>query len=80
MIRLRMIVARFGLSAVLEDTFAAVAEGRSTIAIAYLKRLDAALAEEPAPSPAALQARGSIIVISEVLAQHAEYFDVGDEK
>ena len=80
MIGLRMIIARFGLSAVLEDIFAAVGEGKSPIAIAHLKQLDAAITEKLAPSPSTLRARGSIIVIAEVLAQHREYFDVGDKK
>jgi uncharacterized membrane protein YccC len=79
-IRLRPLVRRFGLGAALEEALAAVAEGRSTIAISRLQRLDDALAGDVAAAPGGLRARGSIIVISEIMAQHAKYFDGGEEK
>lgn len=52
----------------------AVSQGRSAIAIADLQRLDEELAA-CAIEPAALRARSRILVISEVLGQHTEYFD-----
>ena len=56
---------------------AAVAEGKSGIAIACLKRLDGVLAGLGTTETAALRGRGSIIVVSEVLTKHPEYFDIG---
>jgi uncharacterized membrane protein YccC len=79
-IRLRPLVRRFGLGVALEDALAAMAEGRSTIAIARLQHLDDALAGDVAAAPGGLRARGSIIVISEIVAQHAKYFDGREEK
>jgi uncharacterized membrane protein YccC len=76
-IRLRPVARRFGLGPELEDALAAVAEGRSAIAIARLKRLDAALARLGTTETAALRGRGSILIVSEVLTQHASYFDAG---
>jgi uncharacterized membrane protein YccC len=76
-IRLRPVARRFGLGPDLEDALAAVAEGRSAIAIARLKHLDAALARLGTTETAALRGRGSILVVSEVLTQHASYFGAG---
>jgi uncharacterized membrane protein YccC len=76
-IRLRPIARRFGLGADLEDALAAIAEGRSTVAIACLKRLDGALAGLGTTETAALRGLGSILVVSEVLTKHPEYFDIG---
>jgi uncharacterized membrane protein YccC len=76
-IRLRPVARRFGLGPDLEDALAAVAEGRSAIAIARLKRLDAALARLGTTETAALRGRGSILIVSELLTQHASYFDAG---
>jgi hypothetical protein len=50
------------------------------LAIARLTVLDQALASRPSDAPGAsgaMRARGSILVVSEALAQHAEYFDAG---
>jgi uncharacterized membrane protein YccC len=76
-IRLRPIARWFDLGPDLEDALAAVAEGRSAIAIARLKRLDGALAGLGATETTALRGRGSILVVSEVLTKHPEYFDIG---
>jgi uncharacterized membrane protein YccC len=76
-IRLRPIARSLGLGPDLEDALAAVAEGRSAIAIARLKRLDGALAGLGTTETAALHGRGSILVVSEVLTKHPEYFDMG---
>jgi uncharacterized membrane protein YccC len=76
-IRLRPIARRFGLGPYLEDALAAIAEGKSAIAIVRLKRLDGALAGLGTTETAALRGRGSILVVSEVLTKHPEYFDIG---
>jgi uncharacterized membrane protein YccC len=76
-IRLRPIARQFSLGPNLQDALAAVAEGKSAIAIARLKRLDAALAGLGTTETAALRGRGSILVVSEVLTKHSEYFDIG---
>ncbi|MGA2999026.1 FUSC family protein [Bradyrhizobium sp.] len=76
-IRLRPIARRFGFGPDLEDALAAVAEGRSVIAIARLKCLDEALDGLGTTETAALSGRGSILVVSEVLTKHPEYFDIG---
>ena len=61
----------------LEDALAAVGERRSIIAIARLKCLDEALDGLGTTETAALRGRGSILVVSEVLTKHPEYFDIG---
>jgi hypothetical protein len=76
-IRIRPVARRLGLDPDLEDALAAVAEGRSAIAIARLKRLDGALAGLGTTDTAALRGRGSILAVSEVLTKHPEYFDMG---
>jgi uncharacterized membrane protein YccC len=76
-IRLRPVARQFGLGPALGDALAAVVEGRSAIAIVYLKHLDGALASHGMTETAALRGRGSILVISEVLTKHAEYFEAG---
>jgi uncharacterized membrane protein YccC len=75
--RLRPIARSLGLGPDLEGALAAVAEGRSIIAIARLKLLDEALAGLGTTETAALRGRGSILVVSEVLTKHPEYFDIG---
>jgi uncharacterized membrane protein YccC len=77
-LRLRSTVPLLRIGIDLSGALIAVAQGRSAIAIADLQRLDEELASF-ADEPAALQARGSIIVMSEVLNQHAVYLD-GDKK
>ncbi|MCC8952743.1 FUSC family protein [Bradyrhizobium sp. Pear77] len=73
-VQLRSIAAPFGVSVVLRDAVSAIAEGRSSVAVTEFQRLDERLAARAA-DPAALRARSSIIEISEVLNQHAVYFD-----
>ena len=76
--RLRDIARQLRLSASLEPAFAAVAHGSSGVAITQLVRLDAALAARGSSEPEGqimLRARGCILVLSEVLTQHAAYFD-----
>lgn len=79
-IRLRHMVHRLGAGAALEPALAALAGGDSASATAHLGRLDAALASrasDRALSETVLRARGSILVISEALARHADYFNGG---
>jgi uncharacterized membrane protein YccC len=77
-IRLRQIA--LGLGAELDRAFAALAQGRSANAVARLGGVDAKLAARTGTGPRAqivLRARGSILALSEVLTQHAAYFDAG---
>ena len=79
-IRLRPIAHGLGLGAELESALAAVAQGKSTIAVARFGRLDEALAAQPRAEPLSqtiLRARACILVLSEMLAQHAVYFNAG---
>ena len=78
--RLRYASARLGVSQDLDPALEAFAQGRSGIALASFDRLDGRLASRSGGEPEttlALSARGSILAISEVLAQHASYFDEG---
>jgi uncharacterized membrane protein YccC len=79
-IRVRPVAHGLGLGAELESALAAVAQGNSALATARLNRLDEALAAQPRAEPAKqtiLRARGCILVLSEMLTQHAGYFDGG---
>jgi len=79
-IRLRRIAHRFDLHAELDPALDAVARGDIPVAIECLGRLDWVLATLPSDMPGArvrLRARGSILAISEALAQHAAYFSSG---
>jgi hypothetical protein len=79
-IRLRRVGRRFALNVELEAALDAVARGDSAVAIERLDRLDGTLAALPSATPGArvrLRARGSILAMSEALAQHAVYFDSG---
>ena len=74
-IQLRRIAPRLGLGPELDAALEAVARGDSAMATTRLGQLDGALAARP--DAAGLQARGSILAISEGLIQHATYFDAG---
>jgi uncharacterized membrane protein YccC len=79
-IRLRRIARRFDLDVELDATLDAVARGDSSVAIERLGRLDGMLAALPNTRPGVqirLRARGSILAMSEALAEHASYFDSG---
>jgi uncharacterized membrane protein YccC len=78
-IQLRHIATRLGLGSDLA-ALEALAQGNSAIATAWLARLDDRLASLPGAGSGAslaLQARGSILAISEALIEHASYFDAG---
>jgi uncharacterized membrane protein YccC len=79
-IRLHRIVRRLGLAAGLKPALKALAQGHSSLASAELTRLDQDLATKPKAGAAlrlALRARGNLLALSEVLAQHALYFEAG---
>jgi hypothetical protein len=79
-IQLRRIVPRLGLGSDLDAALGALAQGNSAIATARLTLLDNRLAARPdagSEASLALQARGSILVITEALIEHASYFDTG---
>ena len=79
-IQLRHMAHRLGLDSDLDAALAAIAQGSSAIATARLTQFDDRLASLPgagSESALALQARGSILVITEALIQHASYFDAG---
>src|ERR1700688_43438 len=77
-IRLRRITHRFDQDVELDAALHAVAKGDTSAAAARLNLLDQRLASLPTTRPGArarLQARASILAISQALAQHAAYFD-----
>jgi uncharacterized membrane protein YccC len=79
-IQIRHIATRLGLCSDLDAALEALARGNSAIATARLSRLDDRLASRPGAGSEksfALQARGSILAISEALIEHASYFDAG---
>ncbi len=82
-IQLRRIVPRLGLGSDLDGSLEALAQGNSAIAATRLAQLDGRLASLPgAGSEAflALQARGSILVITEALMEHASYITSTQER
>jgi uncharacterized membrane protein YccC len=79
-IQLRHIASSLGLGPDLDAALASFAQGNSAIATARLIQFDDRLASLPgagSESALALQARGSILVITEALIAHASYFDAG---
>jgi uncharacterized membrane protein YccC len=78
--RLRRIARRFDLEEELEPAFEAVARGDSAFAREHLAILDRRLAMPSAAGSGAsigLRGRGRILAMSELLTQHAPYFDSG---
>ena len=78
-IRLRRTARGISVGASLDRILTAVAQGQSATAITLLARLDAALAAHAA-GPARqsiLRVRGSMLALSDVLTEHAAYFDAG---
>jgi uncharacterized membrane protein YccC len=79
-IRFRRIARRFEPHAELDAALDAVARGDSSVAAKCLAQYDKRLASLPTTRPGARvrrRARGSILAMSEALAQHAAYFDSG---
>jgi uncharacterized membrane protein YccC len=82
-IRLRSITSSLGYTSDLNVALEALARGSSAIATTRLARLDDRLASLPSAKSVtslALQARGSILAISEALSQHAVYFDARESE
>jgi len=76
-VRLRRIAPRFELHDELDAALGAVARGDGAAAAERLARVDRKLAALPGAMPGArvrLRARGSLLAMSEALAQHASYF------
>jgi uncharacterized membrane protein YccC len=79
-IRQRRLAHRFEPHPELDAALDAVARGDSSAATNRLTQYDKKLADLPNTRPGArvrLRARGSILAMSEALAQHAAYFDSG---
>jgi hypothetical protein len=79
--QLRRILRRLGLGSDPGAALEAIAQGNSSLAATRLAQLDDRLAAFfGAGSEAflALQARGSILAISEVLNEYSSYFDTGE--
>jgi uncharacterized membrane protein YccC len=79
-IRLRRVARRFDLHGELDAALDAAARGDSAVASEHLAELDRVLAAQPSTKRGLwirLRARGSILAMSEVLVQHASYFDFG---
>jgi uncharacterized membrane protein YccC len=74
-IQLRRIGSRIDLGSELDTALEALRRGDIALVTTHLGRLDDALAARP--GAAALRARGSILALSEVLTQHAAYFEAG---
>jgi hypothetical protein len=74
-IQLRRIGRRMNLGSELDRALEALRRGDIAFATACLDRLDDALAARP--GTAVLRARGSILAMTEVLTQHAAYFEAG---
>ncbi len=79
-IRLRRLASSLEPGPDLDAALEALARGDSAIATTRLARLDDRLASRPdggSGASLALRARGSILVITEALVEHAFYFDAG---
>ena len=79
-VHLRRSVPRLGFASLLIEALDAFAQGRSAVSIRCLAALDQALTARSADAPGASEAmrmRNSILVVSEGLSQHAEFFDGG---
>jgi uncharacterized membrane protein YccC len=76
-IRLYNTARLLSFGAQLEAALSAFAAGKNATATARLACLDEALAGDTGATPEALRARGSILIISEALTHHAEYFAAG---
>ena len=77
-LRLHHVAARLGIAGALDAALAEVAEGDSLRAAVRLAGLDALLAARDGAAPATqglLRARAGILVLSEALTTHADYFD-----
>jgi uncharacterized membrane protein YccC len=79
-IGLRQMATHLGTTAELDAALNDIAHGHSTKAIAKLRQFDDRLAstrESGAEATMALRGRGSVLIISEAIAEHGHYFDAG---
>jgi uncharacterized membrane protein YccC len=74
-IQLRRTARAMDLKSELDSALEALRRGNIALTTARLDRLDGALAARP--GAAALQARARVLAMSEVLTQHAAYFEAG---
>jgi uncharacterized membrane protein YccC len=77
-IHLRRIMPELGLAQELESTLQSLARGNSVAATAQLAALDhrlASIVNFSAQGSLAMRARGRILVVSDALADHREYFE-----
>jgi uncharacterized membrane protein YccC len=76
-IQLRLAAPRLGFAPQLDAAMAALVEADSARAVVLLSRLEHRLAADAGgpPRQAILRVRSSILVLSEALAKHPEYFD-----
>jgi len=83
MIRLDRLIMRLSLGTSLSPALMELAQGRSTLASAKLAHLEATLSGRSCAdrtSRLTSHARGSALALSEVLTQHAAYFDAGQHE
>ena len=79
-LHLRRFIQRLDASLNIEEPLRAIASGHCALAVASLARLDAVLASRAAPGTTdrvLLRARGCILMLSDLLTQHAAYFGAG---
>jgi uncharacterized membrane protein YccC len=78
-LRLRRFTRRLDASLNIEEPLRAIADGNCELATAGLARIDADLASRTVGTPdrRLLRARGSILVLSDLLTQYAAYFGAG---
>jgi uncharacterized membrane protein YccC len=76
-LHLRLLGGRLGFGEALDRAFSAFADGNGRLAVERLTALDRALAQRTDARLALLQARGLILAVSELLAQHRDYFEGG---
>jgi fusaric acid resistance family protein len=76
-IRLRPLALRLGVGTEFEHALAALAQGKSSTAIARLTRLDAVLAGNECAEREVVRARARILTLSEVLLEHSDHFNEG---
>jgi hypothetical protein len=79
-IGLRQMAPHLGMTAELGAALNDIALGHSTEAVAKLRQFGDRLAsarETGAEASMALRGRGRLLVISEALAEHSQYFDAG---
>jgi uncharacterized membrane protein YccC len=78
-LRLRRLMHRLELSSRIDEPLRALAIGDPVLSTAWLARIDADLASQAAGTMnrTLLRARGSILVLSDLITQHAAYFGAG---